>query len=223
MARESATLPGGRGGTRERVAAVLRGEILDGVLAPGVTLRTETFTERLGVSNSPLREAFVQLEAEGLVEVTPNRGVVVAPLTRSGAADLIRIGSLLWDAAIRWIVPTLEPATVEALRRADVDFGLGLRSGDLAGAVLDAERFDAILLDSSWSTELVRALDTVRPRLQRLGRLVASYELMERRRVVHAEVLRAAGSTDLAGVTGALGEMWSTLGDSVRDNPRVAP
>ena len=72
-------------------------------------------------------------------------------------------------------------------------------------------------------SEVIRVFDTVRPRLQRLGRLVASYELMERRRVLHAEVLRAAGSTDLAGVTGALGEMWSTLGDSVRDNPRVAP
>lgn len=223
MARESGTLPEGRGGTRERVAAVLRDEILDGVLAPGVTLRTETFTERLGVSNSPLREAFVQLEAEGLVEVTPNRGVVVAPLTRSGATDVIRIGSLLWDAAIRWIVPTLEPGTVDQLRRVDVDFGLGLRSGDLAGAVLDAERFDTVLLDSSWSTELVRTLDTVRPRLQRLGRLLASYELMDRRRVLHAEVVRAAGSTDLVGVTGALGEMWSTLSESVRDNPRVAP
>lgn len=223
MAREASTLPGGRGGTRERVAAVLRDEILDGRLAPGVTLRTETVTERLGVSNSPLREAFVQLEAEGLVEVTPNRGVVVAPLTRDGATDLIRIGSLLWDAAIRWIVPTLEPDTVDRLRRVDVDFGLGLRSGDLAGAVLDAERFDTVLLQSSWSTELVRALDTVRPRLQRLGRLVASYDLMERRRVLHASVLAAAGSTDLDPVATAFGAVWTSLSDSVRDNPRVAP
>jgi DNA-binding GntR family transcriptional regulator len=216
-------LPEGRGTTRERVAAALRDEILDGRLAPGATLRTEAVMERLGVSNSPLREAFVQLEAEGLVEVTPNRGVVVAPMTRSGAADLIRIGSLLWDAAVRWVVPTLEPATVDQLRRVDVDFGLGLRSGDLAGAVLDTERFDAVLLESSWSTELVRALDTVRPRLQRLGRVVASYELMDRRGAWHSAVLSAAGSTDLTGVTGALGEVWTVLSDSVRDNPRVAP
>ena len=97
----------GRGTTRDRVAAVLRSDILDGRLAPGVTLRTEAVTARLGVSNSPLREAFVQLEAEGLVEVTPNRGVVVAPLTRDGAADVIRIATLLWDAGLRWIVPTL--------------------------------------------------------------------------------------------------------------------
>ena len=179
--------------------------------------------ERLGVSNSPLREAFVQLEAEGLVEVTPNRGVVVAPITRSGATDVVRIGSLLWDAAIRWIVPTLEPVTVEQLRRVEVDHGLGLRSGDLAGAVLDAERFDAVLLASSWSTELVRTLDTVRPRLQRLGRLLASYELMDRRVVLHSAVLRAAGSTDLEPVTAALADVWAVLGDSIRDNPRVAP
>jgi DNA-binding GntR family transcriptional regulator len=218
-----ATLPEGRGSTRERVAAALRAEILDGVLAPGVSLRTEAVTERLGVSNSPLREAFVQLEAEGLVEVTPNRGVVVAPLTRSGAADLIRIGTLLWDAGIRWIVPTLEPATVDTLRKIDVDFGLGLRSGDLAGAVLDAERFDRALLESCWSTELVRSIDAVQPRLQRLGRLVASYSLMDRRRALHAAVLRSAGSTDLDPVAAAMREVWSTLASAVQDNPRVAP
>ena len=72
MARAAPTA--GRGMTRERVAATLRAEILDGRLAPGVQLRTESVTVRLGVSNSPLREAFVQLQAEGLVEVTPNRG-----------------------------------------------------------------------------------------------------------------------------------------------------
>src|SRR6478609_874788 len=99
------------GATRERVAAVLREEILDGRLAPGVPLRTEAVMERLGVSNSPLREAFVQLAAEGLVEVERNRGVIVAPLTREGATDLLRESALLWDAGCRWIVPTLESST----------------------------------------------------------------------------------------------------------------
>lgn len=216
-------MPEGRGSTRERVAAVLRDEILDGRLAPGVTLRTEAVTERLGVSNSPLREAFVQLEAEGLVEVSPNRGVVVAPLTRSGAADLIRIGTLLWGAGLRWIVPTLEPATVDSLRRTHVDLGLALRSGDLAGAVLEAERFDQILLASSWSTELVRTVDAVRPRLQRLGRLLASYAVMDRRAVAQAAVLTAAGSTDLAPVESAYAELWTALTAELQRSRHVAP
>lgn len=220
MARE-ATL--GRGTTRERVAAALRDEILDGRLAPGVSLRTEAVTERLGVSNSPLREAFVQLEAEGLVEVTPNRGVVVAPLTRSGASDLVRIGSLLWGAGVRWIVPTLEPSTVETLRRIDVDFGLGLQSGDLAGAVLDAERFEQVMLESCWSTELVRTIDAVRPRLQRLGRLLASYPLMERRRVLHAAVLTAAGTTATDPVTAAFEDLWAATTAALEGSPGVAP
>lgn len=213
----------GRGTTRERVAATLRDEILDGRLAPGVTLRTEAVTERLGVSNSPLREAFVQLEAEGLVEVTPNRGVVVAPLTRAGAADLVRIGSLLWSAGIRWILPTLEPATVDQLRRLDVEFGLALQAGDLGSAVADDERFESVLLESSWSTELVRSIQAVRPRLQRLGRLTASYRIMERRRALHATILAHAGSTDSDPVVAAWDEVWAELRSTVEGMPGVAP
>jgi DNA-binding GntR family transcriptional regulator len=212
-----------RGTTRERVAAVLRAEILDGRLAPGVTLRTEAVTERLGVSNSPLREAFVQLEAEGLVEVTPNRGVVVAPLTRAGASDLIRIGSLLWSTGIRWILPTMEPATVEQLRRIDVEFGLALQSGDLGGAVVDSEQFESALLASCWSTELVRSIDAVRPRLQRLGRLTASYRIMERRRVLHAAVIAHAASTDSDPVVTAWDEVWEAMRAAVEVIPGVAP
>jgi DNA-binding GntR family transcriptional regulator len=212
-----------RGTTRERVAALLRAEIIDGRLAPGVTLRVETVTERLGVSNSPLREAFVQLEAEGLVEVTPNRGVVVAPLTRAGASDLVRIGSLLWTSGIRWILPTMEPATVDQLRRIDVEFGLALQSGDLGGAVVDSESFETVMLSSSWSTELVRSIEAVRPRLQRLGRMTASYPLMERRRVLHAAVIAKAGSTDSDPVVAALDDYWAALRQAVEVMPGVAP
>lgn len=211
----------GRGTTRDRVAAVLRSDILDGRLAPGVTLRTETVTARLGVSNSPLREAFVQLEAEGLVEVTPNRGVVVAPLTRDGAADVIRIATLLWDAGLRWIVPTLEPASVEQYRRAHVDLGLALRAGDLPSAVLEAERCDDVLLASCWSTELVRSIESVRPRVKRLVRLLAGVPVLERAHQVGTAVLGAAGSTDVDAALAAQRVYWAALTATVEGSPRV--
>lgn len=50
---------------------------MSGVLDEGTPLRQEEVAERFRVSQTPVREAFRRLEAEGLVEHAPNRGVVV--------------------------------------------------------------------------------------------------------------------------------------------------
>jgi DNA-binding GntR family transcriptional regulator len=219
---QEATLQG-RGTARERVAASLRADILDGKLAPGAPLRTEAVMERFGVSNSPLREAFAQLAAEGLVEVNRNRGAMVAPLTREGAADLLGVSELLWDGAIRRIVPALAPSDIENLKRTDVNFGLSVRSGDLASAILDAERFQAQLLEACTSTELTRTINTGRPRVQRVVRMLATLPVMDVLAVVQAEVLAAAGTSEVDRPAQAFHLLWSSLISTLETNPGVAP
>lgn len=65
----------------ERAAAALRELILHGGLAPGSRLGEVELAERLGVSRTPVREALSRLAAEGLVEITPNRGARVSSWT----------------------------------------------------------------------------------------------------------------------------------------------
>lgn len=64
----------------EDVAERLRELIMHGELAPGVKLNERVLCEQLGISRTPLREAFKSLASEGLVELLPNRGAIVAPL-----------------------------------------------------------------------------------------------------------------------------------------------
>jgi DNA-binding GntR family transcriptional regulator len=220
---QQATLEQGRGTARARVAASLRADILEGRLAPGAPLRTEAVMERFGVSNSPLREAFAQLAAEGLVEVNRNRGAMVAPLTREGAADLLRVSDLVWDGALRWIVPGLTPAHVEGLKRTDVNFGLAVRSGDLSSAILDAERFQQQLLESCDSPELVRMIETSRPRVLRVFRMLASLPVMDVITACHAEVLAAAGTTEVDRSAEAFHLLWSELGSTLQRSPGLLP
>ena len=201
----------GRGTARERVAALLRAEILAGRLAPGAPLRTEAVMERFGVSNSPLREAFAQLAAEGLVEVNRNRGAMVAPLTHDGAVDLVRAGTLVWSAALEWMVPRLQPGDVDDLRRTDVNFGLAVRSGDLASAILDGERFQQQLLDSCDSPELTRTIAGGRPRMQRVVRMLATLPVMTVLGEFHAAVLDAAGTPDPAPAVAAFRRVGDEL------------
>lgn len=72
----------GQGATAasERVAAVLREQILGGELGPGTRILQEEVAERLGSSRLPVREALLVLAAEGLITVEPNKGARVPDL-----------------------------------------------------------------------------------------------------------------------------------------------
>ncbi|WP_246472466.1 GntR family transcriptional regulator [Azospirillum tabaci] len=58
----------------------LRAMILDGELPPGVRVPEVQLCEQLGISRTPLREALRVLSSEGLVELRPHRGAIVAPV-----------------------------------------------------------------------------------------------------------------------------------------------
>jgi len=66
----------------EAAAERLRSLIIEGELAPGARLNERELSERLGVSRTPLREAFRMLAADGLLVQLPNRGAQVVALSR---------------------------------------------------------------------------------------------------------------------------------------------
>lgn len=66
---------------KDRIADILRQEIAAGRLADGQELTQEGLSEALSVSRIPLREAFLQLEAEGLLQRLPNRHVRVVGIS----------------------------------------------------------------------------------------------------------------------------------------------
>lgn len=69
----------------------LRDLIVRGDLAPGSRLNERVLSARLGVSRTPLREAIKLLATEGLVELLPNRGAVVAPIEPTRIAETLAV------------------------------------------------------------------------------------------------------------------------------------
>jgi len=67
----------------DTVVEHLRNLIVEGVLAPGIKLNERELCETLGISRTPLREAMKVLGAEGLVEITPNRGASVSKMSET--------------------------------------------------------------------------------------------------------------------------------------------
>src|SRR5258705_488825 len=82
-----------------RVSEELREAILSGEFGPGQRLRTASLATRFGSSRTPVREALVQLEGEGLVDIEPRRGALVRPFASADLIDLYEIRVLLEPAA----------------------------------------------------------------------------------------------------------------------------
>ena len=73
----------------------LRDLILQGEFAPGVKLNERVLCERLRTSRTPVREAIKYLASEGLVELLPNRGAIVAPITVTTVREMfVLLGAL---------------------------------------------------------------------------------------------------------------------------------
>jgi DNA-binding GntR family transcriptional regulator len=75
----------------EAVTARLRDLIVEGELPEGSRIVERELCDQLGVSRTPLREAFKVLAVEGLVEILPNRGAVVSRLGPREARDMLAV------------------------------------------------------------------------------------------------------------------------------------
>ena len=88
----------------------LRSDIIACRLMPNERLRFEALRERYGMGVSPLREALMRLEAEGLVELEQNKGFRVSEVSRENLIDLMQTRIEIESIALRW---SLEKGGVE--------------------------------------------------------------------------------------------------------------
>src|SRR5262245_93883 len=82
-----------RTSVRQEAYSKLRSWILDGTLPPGSQLRDKKLAEQLGVSRTPIREALLRLEDEGLVKTKPNSSTLVSSIDFHSAFHLY---SIVW-------------------------------------------------------------------------------------------------------------------------------
>jgi DNA-binding GntR family transcriptional regulator len=66
-------------------------QIATGTLPPGSSLDEATLVEQYGVSRTPVREALIQLAAEGLIEIRPRRGAVVTSIGPTRLSEMFEV------------------------------------------------------------------------------------------------------------------------------------
>jgi DNA-binding GntR family transcriptional regulator len=86
---------------RERILETIRDAITSGKLKPGEKVAEPELAERMGISRTPIREAFRQLESEGYLTVIPRKGAVVISFSERDIEEFYAIKSILEGYAAR--------------------------------------------------------------------------------------------------------------------------
>ncbi|MDX3642859.1 GntR family transcriptional regulator [Streptomyces sp. MB09-02B] len=154
---------------RDKVVDALRAAILDGALQPGRRLTERELTELTGVSRTSVREALRRLQAEGLVEESPSRGLRVSIPSEDEVDQIYEIRAELEPLAVRLFVERASREEVDALATVAQQVTPG---GDDNKDVLD--RFDKVLLDGCRNPMLAELLGGLYSRIHALRRISAA-------------------------------------------------
>jgi DNA-binding GntR family transcriptional regulator len=145
--------------------------IEDGTLQPGEVLKDTEIAEKLGVSRTPIREAFQRLEQLGLVVTTRNTRTEVAP-ARPQDAELLYVPlSVLHELAVQLAVGNLTSADFDAMTDANERLLAAARRGDAVAARQADEEFHAVLLERTNNPFLQQVTDWLAVHSRRLNTL----------------------------------------------------
>lgn len=135
-------MPGnGTGGTavtrstlRQQIADALRDEVLAGRLAPGQEFTVREIADQYGVSATPVREALVDLSAQGLLDSDQHRGFRVHRFSVGDFRTMVRARALVLDGVLRggeYVRVSFDVPTLMAVRRRAEEAARAARAGDL--------------------------------------------------------------------------------------------
>jgi DNA-binding GntR family transcriptional regulator len=114
-----------------QITARIREKILNGVYPPGSPLLQDVIAAEFGVSKIPVREALVQLRAEGLVDVFAHRGFQVRPLSAAEVDEVFRLRLQIEPEAVAEGSRRAEAIDQDAARLALSNVNEALRAGEL--------------------------------------------------------------------------------------------
>lgn len=178
---------------RDQTLRVLRQRLVTGALVPGRIYSVTALAAELGVSNSPVREAMLELQNQGLVEAVRNRGFCVVQLSRREREDILQVRMMLEVPAMAQLAGRQEywRADSEFTRVAE-EITQAAEANDLL-AFLDADRrFHLGLLRLLGNEALVDVVALMRDRT----RLFADHVSILRSAAEHSGILDALRHAD---------------------------
>jgi len=185
-----------RGNVTVYVTDTLRQAIVTLDLKPGEVIDKSAICERLGVSRFPVSEALARLQAEGLVDILPQRGSTVSLVRIADVLEYMLIRKALEAEAVRVVTGNHSEELAETLHRnmsyqraaAEIDDQQGFHERDL--------EFHDIIFGDMRFTKVKAVIENTRANLDRARRLILTPRRLEVTIAEHQRILDAIESGD---------------------------
>ena len=180
----------------------LHERIVSGSLAPGDRLDATEVAEDLGVSRTPVREAILRLDAQGLVERVPYKGVVVTGVDQALAEDVTALRIHVETLAARTALPHLTPDALGRMQEIHDRLVAGMSAPDAQNTFRELNReFHLVLYRAAGSTMLLRTIEELADHAERIR---LHFDVRQGRAVDdHARILDACRAGDVDAVVAA--------------------
>jgi DNA-binding GntR family transcriptional regulator len=153
---------------RESILETIRDAIISGTLKPGEKVAEPELAERFGISRTPIREAFRQLESEGYLTVVPRKGAVVVAFTQRDVEEFFAIKSILEGYAARKACEKLTTREIEKLQTINDKLAILARDGDVRHFFKVHNSFHDLFIRAADNEKLTELIANLVGRFQRL-------------------------------------------------------
>ena len=169
---------------REKILETIRDAILKGTLKPGERVSEPDLAERFGISRTPIREAFRQLESEGYLQVVPRKGAVVASLSARDIEEFYAIKIILEGFAARMAAEKLTGKEIERLESINERLHKIAEEGDVKTFFRVHNEFHEVFIKAAGNEKLSEMINQLVMKFKRLrlaslsqpGRMAVSIE-----------------------------------------------
>jgi len=149
---------------RQQVTDNLRAAIANCEFEPGGKLTERELCETLNVSRSTIRESLRQLESEGLIRITPNKGPMITELSANDARDIYSIRERLESYAFALCAERATPRMIAAARTHLLAIKTAERAGKFPELQIAKTAFYDVLFDHTGNPSLAALLKQLRAR-----------------------------------------------------------
>ena len=186
----------------ERVYKILMESIVSGDLLPGTELREQHVAKQMGVSATPVREAFKRLASDGMIELIPYRGAVVKVLDQQEIREAYACREALEHLVVKEAMERISPADIQQLHQLVEGFRLAKGVEDISAS---SQAFDDYLYRLTGNRTLQNLLAMLKGVISRDRKYSAGSP--ERQKAIYQEhlaIVEALERRDLEGARQAV-------------------
>lgn len=188
---------------REKILESIRDAIISGSIKPGAKVSEPELADRFGISRTPIREAFRQLESEGYLAVIPRKGAVVSAFTQKDVEEFYAIKSILEGYAARLACTRLTDKEIERLKHINQRLTELCEQGDIKQFFKIHNDFHDLFIKAADNEKLRDMINLLVTRFQRLrlmslsqpGRMLVSVQ--EHHKIIKAFQERDSEAAEL--------------------------